>query len=97
MPFSAYLKAGLFVVAAAAALFAAAGTVAILGLLGLSRNLRRRYEIYLFGPSTLLSTIFRASPKASAGVDSGTVAASLNPSSSYIVTMKPAWRVRTRR
>ena len=31
MPFSAYLKAGLFVVAAAAALFAAAGTVAIPG------------------------------------------------------------------
>src|SRR5262249_46979753 len=31
MPFSAYVKAGLFVVAAAAALFAAAGTVAILG------------------------------------------------------------------
>src|SRR5262249_22535412 len=29
MPFSAYLKAGLFVVAAAAALFLAAGTVAI--------------------------------------------------------------------
>ena len=29
MPVSAYLKAGLFVVAAAAALFAAAGTVAI--------------------------------------------------------------------
>ena len=31
MPVSAYLKAGLFVVAAAAALFAAAGTVAIPG------------------------------------------------------------------
>jgi protein-S-isoprenylcysteine O-methyltransferase Ste14 len=31
MPFSAYLKAGLFVVGAAAALFAAAGTIAILG------------------------------------------------------------------
>src|SRR5262245_9396763 len=31
MPFSAYVKAGLFVVAAAAALFAAAGTVAIPG------------------------------------------------------------------
>ena len=31
MPFSAYLKAGLFVVAAAAALFAAAGTIAIPG------------------------------------------------------------------
>src|SRR5262249_1432571 len=31
MPLSAYLKAGLFVVAAAAALFAAAGTVAIPG------------------------------------------------------------------
>lgn len=31
MPFSVYLKAGLFVVAAAAALFTAAGTVAILG------------------------------------------------------------------
>ena len=31
MPFSAYLKAGLFVVAAAAALFAAAGTVAMPG------------------------------------------------------------------
>ncbi|HEY7298167.1 MAG TPA: isoprenylcysteine carboxylmethyltransferase family protein [Xanthobacteraceae bacterium] len=31
MPVSAYLKAGLFVVAAAAALFAAAGTLAILG------------------------------------------------------------------
>jgi hypothetical protein len=31
MPFSAYLKAGLFVLAAAAALFAAAGTVAIAG------------------------------------------------------------------
>ena len=29
MPVSAYLKSGLFVVAAAAALFAAAGTVAI--------------------------------------------------------------------
>ena len=29
MPFSAYVQAGLFVVAAAAALFAAAGTVAI--------------------------------------------------------------------
>ena len=31
MPVSAYLKAGLFVVAAATALFAAAGTVAIAG------------------------------------------------------------------
>ena len=31
MPFSAYVKAGLFVVAAAAALFTAAGTVAIPG------------------------------------------------------------------
>jgi len=31
MPFSAYLKAGLFVVAAAATLFAAAGTIAIPG------------------------------------------------------------------
>src|SRR5262245_52345555 len=31
MPFSAYLKAGLFLVAAAAALFGAAGTVAIPG------------------------------------------------------------------
>jgi len=31
MPVSAYLKAGLFVLAAAAALFAAAGTVAIQG------------------------------------------------------------------
>ena len=31
MPFSAYLKAGLFVVAAAATLFAAAGTIAIRG------------------------------------------------------------------
>ena len=31
MPFSAYLKAGLFVVAAAAALFATAGTIAIPG------------------------------------------------------------------
>src|SRR5262249_28729421 len=31
IPFSAYIKAGLFVVAAAAALFAAAGTVAIPG------------------------------------------------------------------
>ena len=34
MPVSAYLKAGLFVVAAAAALFAAAGTVAIPGFWG---------------------------------------------------------------
>jgi hypothetical protein len=33
MPVSAYLKAGLFVVAAAAALFAAAGTVVIPGWL----------------------------------------------------------------
>jgi hypothetical protein len=31
MPFSAYVNAGLFVVAAAAALFAAAGTVAVPG------------------------------------------------------------------
>jgi hypothetical protein len=31
MPFSAYLKAGLFVVAAAATLFAAAGMIAIRG------------------------------------------------------------------
>src|SRR5262245_66218513 len=40
MPVSAYLKAGSFVVAAAAALFAAAGTVAIPSFLGLSSNLR---------------------------------------------------------
>jgi hypothetical protein len=43
---------------------------------------------YFLGPSTLLSTIFRASAKASAGVAHGIVAASLSPSSSYIVTMK---------
>lgn len=38
---------------------------------------------YFLGPSTLLSTIFRASAKASAGVENGIVAASLIPSSSY--------------
>jgi hypothetical protein len=37
---------------------------------------------YFFGPSTLLSTIFRACLKASAGVEHGIVAASLKPSSS---------------
>ena len=47
MPFSAYLKAGLFVVAAAAALFAAAGTIAIPGFSGLSRNLRRRHDCFV--------------------------------------------------
>src|SRR5664280_3178332 len=52
---------------------------------------------YFLGPSTLLSTIFRASAKASAGVENGIVAANLSPSSSYIVTMKPASRVRSRR
>ncbi len=36
-------------------------------------------EFYFLGPSTLLSTIFRASPKASAGVKSGFVVASLSP------------------
>jgi hypothetical protein len=45
---------------------------------------------YFLGPSTLLSTIFRASPKASAGVERGIVAASLSPSSSYFVTMNSA-------
>ena len=49
------------------------------------------------GPSTLLSTIFRASLNASAGVDAGIVAANLSPSSSYTVTMKPVWRVRSSR
>ena len=32
-----------------------------------------------------------------AGVENGAVEASFRPSSSYIVTMKPAWRVRSRR
>src|ERR1039458_7734118 len=45
----------------------------------------------------LVVDIRRASPKASAGVENGIVAASLSPSSSYIVTMKPAWRGRSRR
>jgi hypothetical protein len=34
----------------------------------------------LWGPSTLLSTILRASAKASAGVENGVVAASRSPS-----------------
>jgi TPR repeat protein len=54
-------------------------------------------ENYFIGPSTLLSTIFRASSNAPAGVENGIVSASLSPSSSYTVTMKPAWRVRSRR
>jgi hypothetical protein len=36
-----------------------------------------------------MSTIFPASSNALAGVEGGIVAASLRPSSSYIVTMKP--------
>jgi hypothetical protein len=52
---------------------------------------------YFLGPSTLLSTIFRASAKTSAGVENGSVAASLSTSSSCIVTINPAWRVRSRR
>jgi hypothetical protein len=52
---------------------------------------------YFLGPSILLSTIFRASSNAPTGVENGIVSASLSPSSSYIVTMKPAWRVRSRR
>src|SRR5437899_2788292 len=46
MPVSAYLKSGLFVVAAAAALFAAAGTVAIASL---SRNFGRRHDRFVRG------------------------------------------------
>jgi hypothetical protein len=42
------------------------------------------------GPSTLLSTIFRASSNAAAGVKNDIVAASLSPSSSYIVTITDA-------
>ena len=41
----------------------------------------RSAENYFLGPSTLLSSILRASAKASAGVVSGGVAASLSPSS----------------
>ena len=45
----------------------------------------------------LPSTIFRASVNASVGVGNVFVAASFNPSSSYMVTMKPTWRVRSSR
>jgi hypothetical protein len=62
-----------------------------------SRCLNFKSTNYLLGPSTLLSTIVRASAKASAGVEHAVVAASRSPSSSYIVTMKPAWRVRSSR
>lgn len=54
---------------------------------------RRNY--FFLGPSILLSTIFRASANASVGDEHGFVAASFSPSSSCIVTMKPAWRVRS--
>jgi hypothetical protein len=47
-------------------------------------------ERYFLGPSTFLSTIFRASSNAPAGVENGIVVASLSPSSSYTVTMKYA-------
>jgi hypothetical protein len=57
--------------------------------IGQERTLTNRCSGYFLGPSTLLSTIFRASAKASAGVENGIVA--------YIVTMKPAWRLRSRR
>jgi hypothetical protein len=56
-----------------------------------------RLSAFFLGPSILLSTIFRASTNASVGVEHGFVAASLKPSSSYTVTMKPAWRVRSSR
>src|SRR3974390_2020154 len=48
------------------------------------------------GPSTLLSTTFRASSNAWVGVGMGGVLASRKPSSSWIVTIKPACRVRAR-
>jgi hypothetical protein len=55
-------------------------------------------SFYFLGPSTLLSTIFRASAKASAGVENGIVVASLSPSSSYTGGKPPSnyWRVTAR-
>jgi len=65
---------------------------------GLGPNADKLQPLFIIGrPSRRHARIFRASVKASAGVASGAVAASLNPSSSYIVTMKLAWRVRSRR
>jgi hypothetical protein len=52
-------------------------------LMGAQRTLANRCLSYFLGPSTLPSTIFRASAKASAGVARGIVAASRSPSSSY--------------
>src|SRR5262245_29509774 len=54
-------------------------------------------DIHFIGPSTLLSTILHGWMEASWGLASGAVTASLTPSSSYIVTTKPAWRVKSRR
>jgi hypothetical protein len=54
---------------------------------GLKQTLTNHCSSYVFGPSTLPSTIRRASAKASAGVEHGIVAASFSPSSSYLVTM----------
>jgi hypothetical protein len=47
---------------------------------------------YFLDPSTLLSTIFRASSNASAEAENRIVAAGLSQSSSYTITMKPACR-----
>jgi hypothetical protein len=54
-------------------------------------------NLFFSWTSILLSTIFRASANASAGVEHGSVTASFNPSSSYTVTMNPVWRVRSSR